>query len=162
GNGMRIALALPARDHTEAEAVAIGALLGGYQFRQYRREPAPDASITVLAGASYAADAARRAEVLAAAVTLVRDLVNTSPRDLVPAMLAARAQQVAAASGLAITVLDEQALAEGGYGGTVAVGQGSANPPRLVRLEYAPEGADRTLVLAGKGITFDSGGLSLK
>jgi leucyl aminopeptidase len=161
-DGQRIALALPARDHAEAQAVALGALLGGYSFRRYRREPAPDASITLLADASYAADAARRAEVLAAAVTLVRDLVNTAPSDLVPADLADVADQVAADSGLAITVLDEHALADGGYGGILGVGSGSVHPPRLVRLEYAPDGAEKTLVLAGKGITFDSGGLSLK
>jgi leucyl aminopeptidase len=95
-------------------------------------------------------------------VALVRDLVNTGPSDLVPAELADVADQVAADSGLAITVLDEDALAEGGYGGILGVGQGSVNPPRLVRLEHSPEGADKTLVLAGKGITFDSGGLSLK
>src|SRR5262249_38268341 len=65
-------------------------------------------------------------------------------------------------SGLAITVLDESALADGGYGGILGGGQGSVHPPRLVRLEYAPEGADRALVFAGKGITFDSRGLSLK
>jgi len=159
---MRIALALPARDDEEAGAVALGALLGGYAFRRYRTEPAPGASLIVLAHDGDVAQAARRAEVLAGAVTLARDLVNTGPSDLVPAMLAARAEQVAAASGLAVTVLDEGALADGGYGGILGVGQGSVNPPRLVRLEYAPQGAERTLVLAGKGITFDSGGLSLK
>jgi leucyl aminopeptidase len=158
----RIALALPARDHAEAQAVALGALLGGYTFRRYLHEPAPDASITLLAHASYAADAARRAGILAAAVTLVRDLVNTGPSDLVPAELADVADQVAWDSGLAITVLDEHALAGGGYGGILGVGSGSAHPPRLVRLEYAPAGAEKSLVLAGKGITFDSGGLSLK
>jgi leucyl aminopeptidase len=160
--GLRIALALPARDHAEAQAVALGALLGGYYFGRYRHESVPDASITLLADASYAAGAARRAQVLAAAVTLVRDLVNTPPSDLVPAELADVADQVAADSGLAISVLDERALAEGGYGGILGVGQGSVNPPRLVRLEYAPDGAEKSLVLAGKGITFDSGGLSLK
>jgi leucyl aminopeptidase len=159
---MRIALALPARDPAEAGAVALGGLLGGYAFRRYRTEPAPGASLTVLAHASDTAPAAERAQVLADAVSLVRDLVNTGPSDLVPAMFAARAEQVAADGGLTITVLDEDALAEGGYGGILGVGQGSVNPPRLVRLEHAPEGAARTLVLAGKGITFDSGGLSLK
>jgi len=109
-----------------------------------------------------AAQAAQRAQVLADAVSLVRDLVNTGPSDLVPATLAARAEQVAADGGLGITVLDEAALAAGGYGGILGVGQGSVHPPRLIRLEHAPEGAARTLVLAGKGITFDSGGLSLK
>jgi leucyl aminopeptidase len=159
---VRIALALPARDETEVQAVALGALLGAYAFRRYQRETVPDADITVLTGASGAAEAAQRAEVLAEAVALVRDLVNTGPSDLVPAELADVADQVAADSGLAITVLDEDALAEGGYGGILAVGQGSVHPPRLVRLEHSPEGAHKTLVLAGKGITFDSGGLSLK
>jgi len=163
GNGRerRIALALPARDQAEAEAVALGALLGGYAFRRYRTEPAGQAALTLLADASVAAGA-RRAEVLADAVTLVRDLVNTGPSDLVPAVFAARAEEIAAASGLAVTVLDEQALTDGGYGGILGVGQGSAHPPRLVRLEYAPPGATAVLVFAGKGITFDSGGLSLK
>ena len=162
GADMRIALALPARDHAEVGAVALGALLGGYAFRRYRTEPAPGASLTVLAHNGGAAQAAQRAQVLADAVSLVRDLVNTGPSDLVPATLAARAEQVAADGGLGITVLDEAALAAGGYGGILGVGQGSVHPPRLIRLEHAPEGAARTLVLAGKGITFDSGGLSLK
>ena len=159
---MRIALALPARDSAEAAAVALGALLGGYSFRRYRSEPAAGASLTVLAHASDAAEAVQRAQVIADAVALVRDLVNTPPSDLVPATFAARAEQVAANCGLAITILDESALADAGYGGIVGVGQGSVHPPRLVRLEHAPEGASRSLVLAGKGITFDSGGLSLK
>lgn len=159
---LRIALALPARDQVEAEAVALGALLGGYRFRRYRSEPAGQTALTLLTSASHAAEAVLRAEVLAAAVNLVRDLVNTGPSDLVPATFAARAEEIAAEAGMGITVLDEHALAEGGYGGILGVGQGSVHPPRLVRLEYAPPQASRVLVLAGKGITFDSGGLSLK
>lgn len=165
GGKRRIALALPARDAAEAEAVALGALLGGYAFRRYRTTgTSPDAELTMLtdlAGpASHAA--ADRAQVLADAVALVRDLVNTGPSDLVPAIFAAEAERVAAACGLAVQVLDENDLAEGGYGGILGVGQGSVHPPRLVRLLYTHPGATRTLVLAGKGITFDSGGLSLK
>ena len=95
-------------------------------------------------------------------MSLARDLVNTAPSDLVPAALADEAERVAAASGLQAEVLDEKALEENGYGGIVGVGQGSVNPPRLVRLEYAPAQADKTVVFVGKGITFDSGGLSLK
>jgi leucyl aminopeptidase len=166
GNGQpgqrRIALALPARDQVEAEAVALGALLGSYTFRRYRSEPAAQVTLTLLAGGSHAAEAARRAEVLATAVNLVRDLVNTGPSDLVPATFADRAGQIAAEAGMDIAVLDEEALAGGGYGGILGVGQGSVHPPRLVRLEYAPPQASKVLVLAGKGITFDSGGLSLK
>ncbi len=166
GNGKRhIGLALPARDASEVSAVALGALLGGYAFRRYRTTgTAPDAVLTLLTSVSGPETQALvdRAQVLADAVTLVRDLVNTAPSDLVPATFAAEAQRVAAACGLGIEVLDENALAAGGYGGILGVGQGSVHPPRLVRLEYTHPGATRTLVLAGKGITFDSGGLSLK
>ena len=158
---LRVALALPAREAAEAEAVTLGALLGGYDFRRYRNGKKPAPALTLLAADDTAA-AVHRAEVLAAAVCLVRDLVNTGPSDLVPATLAVEAERVAAECGLAVEVLDEKALAAGGYGGILAVGQGSAHPPRLVRLEYAPPGATRTVVFAGKGITFDSGGLSLK
>ena len=74
------------------------------------------------------------------AVTLVRDLVNTSPSHLYPETFAAEAERVAAAAGLDIEVLDEHALADGGYGGITGVGQGSVHPPRLVRLGYTPPG----------------------
>jgi leucyl aminopeptidase len=160
--GLRIALALPAGDAAQAEAVALGALLGSYSFTRYRhREPA-STTFTLLGAGQDASGATRRAEVLAAAMTIVRDLVNTPPSDLVPTTLAGEAERVAAAFGLDAEVLDEKALAEQGYGGILGVGQGSVHPPRLVRLEYAPEGAERTVVFVGKGITFDSGGLSLK
>ena len=166
GNGKRhIALALPARDPGEIGAVALGGLLGGYAFRRYRTSGTTiEAALTVLTAVTgpEAQAAADRAQILADAVTLVRDLVNTGPSDLVPAMFAAEAERVAAACGLAVEVLDADALAAGGYGGILAVGQGSVHPPRLVRLEYTHPEATRTLVLAGKGITFDSGGLSLK
>jgi leucyl aminopeptidase len=160
--GLRIALALPVPDSASAEAVVLGALLGSYSFGRYRRDAHGAPALTLLGAGPDAPAAAHRAQVLAAAVTLVRDLVNTPPSDLVPAMLAAEAEQVAAACGLDAEVLDEKALEENGYGGILGVGQGSVNPPRLVRLEYAPPGAQRTVVFAGKGITFDSGGLSLK
>ena len=179
---LRIALALPAADPDAAEAVAVGALLGGYAFTRYRQQAGRRAAITVLVPAELASAESgpggsvpagsgpgggtdgirRRAEAIASAVSLARDLVNTAPSDLVPATLADEAERVAAASGLQAEVLDEKALEAGGYGGIVGVGQGSVNPPRLVRLEYAPARADKTVVFVGKGITFDSGGLSLK
>jgi leucyl aminopeptidase len=96
------------------------------------------------------------------AVNLVRDLVNTPPADLPPAELAKEAVRVAEGLPIEVTVLEEKALRKGGYGGISGVGQGSVNPPRLVKLVYRPRGATMTLALVGKGITFDSGGLSLK
>jgi leucyl aminopeptidase len=161
GRAARVAIALPAGEADEAEAVALGALLGGYAFRKYRTTENPPADTELIVHTAHEA-ATDRARTLAGAMTLVRDLVNTSPRDLVPADLAAAAEQVAAASGLGVLVLDEHDLAKEGYGGILAVGMGSAHPPRLVRLEYTHPDAERTVVFAGKGITFDSGGLSLK
>jgi len=160
--GLRIALALPAGDPAAAEAVAVGALLGGYAFTRYRQDSRRPASITVLTQADGPDSIRRRARALADAVSLARDLVNTAPSDLFPATLADEAERVAAAAGLQAEVLDEKALEQQGYGGIVGVGQGSVHPPRLVRLEYAPPQAEKTVVFVGKGITFDSGGLSLK
>jgi leucyl aminopeptidase len=161
GTAASIVLSLPARDEAETEAVALGGLLGRYSFTRYRNGANgtgwPDLTVLSSVGA-----AAGRAQELADAMTLVRDLVNTSPADLYPETFAAEAQRVAVAAGLEIEVLDHVALAGGGYGGITAVGQGSVHPPRLVRLAYRHPEAAKTVVFAGKGITFDSGGLSLK
>jgi leucyl aminopeptidase len=157
----RIALALPARDGAETEAAALGGLLGGYSFYRYRTTATPPPPVE-LSLADDGTPGAPRAQTLSDAVSLVRDLVNTGPSDMVPADLAGEAERVAAAHGLDVEVLDEKALAEGGYGGIMAVGQGSVHPPRLIRLAYSHPQATKTVVFVGKGITFDSGGLSLK
>ena len=159
----RAALALPAGTADEAEAVALGGLLGAYAFSRYRTDgdqKAPVAELTVLSDQGDAV--AERASVLAESVTLVRDLVNTPPSDLWPARFAELAEQAGGKAGLTVEVLDERQLKEGGYGGLIGVGQGSSNPPRLVRLSYSHPEASKTLAFVGKGITFDSGGLSLK
>jgi leucyl aminopeptidase len=161
GRIRRIAIALPADQPDEAEAVALGALLGSYAFRKYRTSAADHGDVELILYTAQEA-AVSRARILAEAMTLVRDLVNTAPADLVPADLAAAAERVAAASGLGVQVLDEDELAKQGFGGILAVGMGSVHPPRLVRLEYTHPDATGTVVFAGKGITFDSGGLSLK
>jgi leucyl aminopeptidase len=122
----------------------------------------PGRELTVLANGTAGSAAVDRSRVLADAMSLVRDLVNTGASHLYPASFAAEAERVAAESGLSIEVLDEKALADGGYGGLTGVGQGSVHPPRLVRVAYTPAGAAKTVVFVGKGITFDSGGLSLK
>jgi leucyl aminopeptidase len=155
-----VAICLPARDEPETEAVALGALLGRYSFSRYRNGDQPShPEITVL---STVGAAAGRAEVLAEAMSLVRDLVNTSPAQLYPETFAAEAERVARAAEVEFEVLDHTALASGGYGGLTGVGQGSVHPPRLVRLGYRHPAATKTVVFCGKGITFDSGGLSLK
>ncbi|HUJ08133.1 MAG TPA: leucyl aminopeptidase [Streptosporangiaceae bacterium] len=159
-----IALAMPAGDARSAEAVAFGALLGGYSFGRYRNrgKDGPGLELMLLADGDHVAQAVAGAEVLATAVALVRDMVNTSPSHLYPEVFAAEAGKVAAEAGLEIEMLDDAALRAEGYGGITGVGQGSVHPPRLVRLVYRHPEATRTVVFAGKGITFDSGGLSLK
>ncbi|MEF2977912.1 leucyl aminopeptidase [Subtercola sp. YIM 133946] len=111
------------------------------------------------AGVAAAVDAARET---ARAVALVRDLVNEAPLDLYPETFVQRATDAAGELPVTITVWGEAELVEGGFGGILGVGQGSTRGPRLVRVSYDPEGAQRHLALVGKGITFDSGGLSLK
>jgi len=161
GRAKRIAIALPAGEPDEAEAVALGGLLGGYSFRKYRATASAPGDLEQIVYTAHE-DAARRARILADAMALVRDLVNTAPADMVPADLALVAERTAAAHGLGVQVLDENELAKEGFGGILAVGMGSTHPPRLVRLEYSHPDAVSTVVFAGKGITFDSGGLSLK
>ncbi|MDB1089949.1 leucyl aminopeptidase [Streptomyces sp. ACA25] len=179
------AFALPADDEAGVAAVAEGALLGAYAFTSFRggnggtgkgrkakkddrdvKDPsAPLAQVTVLtpeAGNKAYKAAAERASVLAEEVARARDLVNTPPNALNPAAFATAAQGAAKEHGLKIEVLDEQALAKGGYGGILGVGQGSESPPRLVRLTYRHAKAKTSLALVGKGITYDSGGISLK
>ncbi|GIG27445.1 leucyl aminopeptidase [Cellulomonas marina] len=164
-----VALALPATTVEAVAAVAEGALLGAYAFRTYRpAAPAPVAAVQVvtpLAQDAAAVAAAERATVLAQAVHGVRDLVNAAPNDLYPEAVADAAKALVKETGtrgLKVSVLDEKALAAGGYGGLVAVGQGSVRPPRLVTVTWAPPKARASVALVGKGITFDSGGISLK
>ena len=102
------------------------------------------------------------AAVVVRAQCVTRDLVNEPPGAKRPPALADRVAELAREAGLKVDVLDEQALEKGGFGGLTGVGQGSAAPARLVELTYAPARADGHVVLVGKGITFDSGGLSLK
>ncbi|MDC7122505.1 leucyl aminopeptidase [Cellulomonas fimi] len=167
-----VALTLPAEDAEDLAAVVEGALLGAYAFHRYRasdaasKAPVADVHVVTSLGRSAAAkDAVARAEVVAAAVHATRDLVNTAPNDLYPEAFADAAKAAvkeAGAKGLKVSVLDEKALASGGYGGLVGVGQGSARGPRLVRVAYAPSRPKATVALVGKGITFDSGGISIK
>jgi len=146
-------------------AAAEGHLLGGYLFDTYKKPSQPPVGtvmLTVPAADKSAKAQLRRAEITVEAVTFARDLVNTAPNDLPPAVFADRVAGAARAAGLTVQVLDEKALAKGGFGGILAVGSGSTRPPRLVRVSYEPAGAKARVALVGKGITFDSGGLSIK
>ncbi len=154
-------------DVAELESVVLGLLLGGYRFRVTEQADKPRVRTIRLRapGASAGLRAAvQRASVLAAASALTRDLANTPSDVKTPAWLADTAVKAGSAvPGLAVTVRDEQWLAEHAFGGVLAVGGGSSRPPRLIELAWRPRGAKGPhLVLVGKGITFDTGGISLK
>ncbi|MFN2488405.1 MAG: leucyl aminopeptidase [Actinomycetota bacterium] len=143
-------------------AVVEGMLLGLYRFTPYRSDGKGAKTETILLLGDAGDDAIERSKVIAEAVTLARDLTNEPASTLGPDALARRAQEVADVGGLTCTVWDERTLEEERVGGLLAVGRGSARPPRLIQLHHAPEGATTKVVLVGKGITFDSGGLSIK
>ncbi|MGI3781851.1 MAG: leucyl aminopeptidase [Janthinobacterium lividum] len=163
-----VVVALAAATVEEALAVSAGALLGTYAYAgvSSKTQAAKVDRITVLHEGSNrtvdGADVADVASVLAAAVVTAREWVNIPANLLYPASFAEEVQALAKGTRLSVEVLDEGELAAQGYGGLLAVGGGSARPPRLVRLTYRPRGAKTHLALVGKGITFDTGGLNLK
>ncbi|MGW4651136.1 leucyl aminopeptidase [Kitasatospora sp. NPDC004289] len=162
----KAALALPASSAEEVEAVALGGLLGSYSFGSYKSDAkAPVGELVVLVdrkGNKDAKAAVERATAVGEEINRARDLINAAPNDLNPKSFAAIATAAGKEHGLKVEVLDEKALAKGGFGGLMGVGIGSANPPRLVKVAYTHPKAKATLAFVGKGITYDSGGISLK
>ena len=168
--------ALPTGNLENVGAVAEGAALGAYVFSDFRgatkaEHKAPLKTITVFSNLASNADAkarVSRAKIIADHTVLVRDLINTPPSHLTPdtftkKLSAAFKAAGGAKAGLKISILDEKQLKSQGFGGITGVGQGSANPPRLLHISYTPKGAaKKRFALVGKGITFDTGGLNLK
>jgi leucyl aminopeptidase len=174
GNAATVALGLPADSPELVRAVTEGYQLGGYTFTAYKKQTEAGAPGDVVllspnARRKETVTAFEEAQVVVRAVVQTRDWVNTPPGDLTPPAFA----DAAVASGkewakgrggakVTVKVLDEKRLAELGCGGILGVGQGSSAPPRLVELTYSPRKPVRHLALVGKGITFDSGGLTIK
>jgi leucyl aminopeptidase len=141
-----------------------GLLLGSYRFslRSSARASEPGHVRVLLAGQNGQPGVLDEAVTVGRAVALARDLANTPSARKTPRWLADEAVGVAAVAGLSARVLEAGELAAGGFGGLLGVGSGSAQPPALIELGYQPEVWRQHVVLVGKGITFDSGGLSLK
>jgi leucyl aminopeptidase len=165
----RVATSVAALTHDAGlRAFVEGLVLGSFAFSRRSDAPDPSPCEFVLAGVvrpEAREPASRRALATARAGWLARSLALVPSNEKNPAWLAEQAVAVAGSAGLEVTVWDEHQLAADGFGGLIAVGQASATPPRLVKLEYTPAKASRRtphVVLAGKGITFDTGGLSLK
>jgi leucyl aminopeptidase len=170
----RAALAMPVGDEPGSDgslrALAEGGLLGAYRFAGYksrssplRRPPVTALSVQVPEATAPSAQAeVARAAAVVAAVVQARDWVNIPPNELRPPAFAEAVAAAASKAGLTVEILDEDELSDGGYGGILAVGQGSPAGPRLVRVGYAPAEATKHIALIGKGVTFDSGGVSIK
>ncbi len=174
-NAASVALALPSQTPELIEAVVEGHRLGGYTFTAYKSkqgettEPSDVVVLSAIARRAEAVAALERAEILADAVVLCRDWVNTPPRDCTPPLLAALVTEAhktvtkgRGAPKVKLEVFDHDQLAEMGCGGILSVGDSSESPSRLAKLTWSPKGAVVHLALVGKGVTFDSGGLTIK
>lgn len=154
------AIAFPTPTAQDSVAVAEGALLGAYVWaRRIPASPEPVAKIYVLGACP---EEIERAQKVVNGVNIARDLVNDPPNKLVPADFANFAKQAVKQLPVDYQVWEEKQLVKEGFGGIIGVGKGSIHPPRLVRLDYHPKSAKSHVALIGKGITFDSGGLSIK
>jgi leucyl aminopeptidase len=164
---------LPHGDSYAFAAIAEGIAFAAYAFDDFRNSQsnlATEASILTGLTPAQTKKVINRTEILAQAIHHTRDLVNTPPNHLTPAIFAQSQGERAKALGLKVSIMDEKALLAKGFGGIIGVGQGSVNPPRLLKISYEPENAAALkkrgeyarIALVGKGITFDTGGLALK
>lgn len=153
-----------------ARAIAEGAVLGNYRFEKYQKpadDPADIERLTIVehndANVAPMAAAAGRGVILGEATNFARDLANEPANRLTPTELAARAEAMAREAGLSCEVFDREAMEQKGMGALLAVAAGSDQPPKLVKLAYHGAGGEGyDLALVGKGITFDTGGISIK
>ncbi len=161
---LSVTISLELHDPELARAAAEGAVLGAYRIPRVTQQPGSCkvATITLVTGRAQLKESVEEAGIVAAAVVQARDWINTPPNLLYPETFAEAAKDHVSDLKVGVEILDEKALAKGGYGGLLAVGGGSSRPPRLLRLSWAPRGAKFHLALVGKGITFDSGGLDIK
>jgi leucyl aminopeptidase len=148
----------------QLQAVLEGFLLGNYEYLSYKSKTQKRAlaKLTVVSKLKLSAKELAEIEVITSAVHRTRDMVNAPANDMYPQIMVTEAKKVSKGLGIKIKVWEEKDLVAAGLGGIHAVGKGSNRPPRLVKLEYKPTGAKTSLALVGKGITFDTGGLSLK
>jgi len=158
---------VPKRLGTEdaVQAIVEGIGLGAYRFGRYQTTGEPDSLVqaSIVASGKVATAGLEAGRAIVAGAIAARDLVNEPGGVLTPSELARRTRTLCRAAGVAVTVHDERAIAEKGLGGLLGVNRGSTNPARLVELTYSPTTRNApTVALVGKGITFDSGGLSIK
>jgi leucyl aminopeptidase len=144
-----------------------GVILGGYTFDKYKKEKTDPNTPQVEIVASKSHDKQNRHyldryTIVSEAVNEARDMINEPGSVATPEYLAQAARRIAKETGLDVRIWDEKGLAKEGYNGLLQVGRGSAYPPRLIRLSYRAKKAKYHLAIVGKGVTFDTGGISLK
>ncbi len=162
-----VALAFGLDDEAHVHAMIEGASIAAYAFTDYRQKTAskvktPVQSVTVCTTATVSAEAIERVRIVSDHIALVRDLTNRSGGDLYPQSFADAATEAAKGAPVTVEVWNEKKLAAEGCGGIIGIGQGSSRQPRLVKVSYSPAGAEKHVALVGKGITYDTGGYSLK
>jgi leucyl aminopeptidase len=159
-----VVTALPVNSEVEALALLEGYSVGNYSYTAYKSDAKKAQVQTMILATKVKVKPATitRVEILRAAVHDTRDLVSMPANDLYPQSFASLATKLSKGSAVTITILDEKKLASGGFGGMIGVGKGSVRPPRIVKVEYKPVGAKKKIAFVGKGITYDTGGLSLK
>lgn len=148
-----------------AEAALLGHALGAYAYSGQKSEPKESIKTIIALGTDPDDQVLSRAQATAEAVAFARDLVNAPANNLYPESYAEIIRTAAEAEGLQVEILDEKELEKQGFGGIIGVGKGSQRPPRLVRVTYSPSDANSStpnVALVGKGVTFDTGGISLK
>ncbi len=162
-----VAFALPLTSAEEVTAVAEGASLAAYSFTRFRSktladQKAPVGEVTIATEVELPKEALERIGILSDTIATVKNMVNTPGAELSPQALADAT--IAAVEGLPITVevWDEVRIKKEGLGGIMGIGQGSSRQPRLIKVSYSPAGATKHLAYVGKGITFDTGGYSIK
>jgi leucyl aminopeptidase len=160
----QVYLDISVRDEAEVTALLEGYAIGHYSYDTYKSSAKkfPAQNCTLLTKVKVKPATITRVEILSNAVHDTRDLVSMPANDLYPQSFVSAVNKLVRGAKITVTVLDEKKLAAGGFGGLLGVGKGSVRPPRLVKLEYKPTGAKFKLALVGKGITYDTGGLSLK
>lgn len=166
--GLQGSLPFPAAQ--SGQAFAEGVELGSYRYLAYKSNPSAEQTFTVEQATVFAtgeteaiAAGVAQGQAIARGVALARDLANAPGNAVVPATLGSKAEEMGAQLGLRVLVLDKTALEEQGFGGILAVGQGSANEPRFIVMEHGQPGEGTpTICFVGKGITFDTGGISIK
>jgi len=159
-----VVLGLPTSSSEDVLAIAEGALIASYEYAAYKssRKPKALSAINILTKEKVAPSALSDTSTMIESMSALRDLVNMPPNDLYPQSMAASFVKASKIAGVTIEVWDEKRLATEKLVGIANVGKGSTRPPRLVKIEYKPRAHKKHLALVGKGITFDSGGLTLK